>query len=300
MCSMMKAVLVGIDKYDNITNKGCVNDVLAMRDILRFKHSVLEQDIRMVVNGRATYDNILDRLEWLISHSKKTQNLLFYFSGSGTQIPTRDYEIEVGVDAFDEAICPSDFTFNVSNPLFHSFSDLHTIIKEKDKSCRLVIVLDCSYAGNVFSPGMNPSDVVHKAAVKAISTPVDLLSRVPAFNSKSIVDIANLGDRYWGFSNEVLNTEKPLIRHNPITDIPNTIVLNACSEYQVAVEADFKNRYQGAFSYCLQKFLYTHPEFSLRELEESTARYLKSFGFSQIPVFNVGRETNSRKLIISN
>jgi len=298
MCSM-KAVLIGIDSYP-IVNKGCVNDVLAMRDILRFKHSVVEQDIRLLTNKRANTDAILERLEWLIdcSNTQKTQNLLFYFSGNGAQIPNRDYAVDIGVNTFDQVLCPVNFDWDYNPGI--TDSDIQNIISKKNKNCRLVMVFDCSYAGEVFSFGQNPSDVIFKSTTKTISTPVDFLSRVSGFNSNTIVNIVTSGERFWGFVNEANTSEKPSITPRHSIDVPNTILLEACSDYQVAIDADFKTRYQGAFSYCLQKFLYTHPEFSMREVQESTERYLKSFGFSQTPVFNIARETNARRCIITN
>ena len=295
MCSM-KALLVGIDNYD-IPNKGCVNDVLITRYILRLRHSVLEQDIRMLANARATKSAILERLEWLISYSKKVENLFFYFSGNGAQLPLIDYSTGLGASALDEILCPTDFSWNKNNGI--TSDDIYQIIKLKEKTCRLVLVFDCCYAGNVFTLGQNPSDILFHSRSKAIDTPPDILSRINGFDVRKLVEVVGFGERFWGFEKDNNPVEKPTIKNKAFVNAANTIVVSACSDWQIAADANFKNRHQGAFSYCMQKFLYYHPELSIKDLEENTTRYLKSFGFSQFPTFIVGRETNSRKFIIT-
>jgi len=295
----LKALLVGINEYGG-DNKlyGCVNDVLISRDILRIKHGVLEQDIRMLVDARATKDAIMERLEWLISQSKTTKQLFFHYSGHGAQVPNTNYADDAELDSLDEVMCPFDFSW-VTNTWI-SDDDINNLLKKKDKSCRLVMIFDCCHSGTVYRTAMNASDQLYKAKAKAISMPLDMLSRIPRFDVTEAVEIKNEGDRFWGFDNASTKaTEKLPIKQKSALFTPNTIVLSACNDYQTAADANFKTRYQGAFSYCLQKFMYKNPEFSVREVEESTVRYMKSFGFSQNPEFSVSKDTFARKLIIN-
>lgn len=294
----MKAVLVGINKYGGDNDlQGCVNDILITRDILRARHSVLEKDMRVLLDERATKEGILERLDWLVAQSKNDKNLLFHYSGHGAQVPNKDYSFDHEVDGMDEVMCPVDFSW-VDNT-WVSDDDIYNILKSKSKDCRLVMIFDCCHSGTIFRSTMNPSDTVAGSKAKAISTPLDILSRVPQFDVNTAVEVKGLGDRFWGFEEDSKPKDKPLVKETQMTSLVNTVVLTACEEYQTAADASFRTRYQGAFSYCLQKFLYYKPDLSIRELEESSTRYLKSFGFSQNPRFYVGRETNARRLIIS-
>lgn len=294
----MKAVLVGINKYGGGNDlQGCVNDVLITRDILRSRYAVLERDIRMLVDYRATKQAIMERLEWLVSQSKKEKNLLFHYSGHGAQVPNKDYTVDREVDGFDEVMCPVDFDWVASKWI--SDDEIYELLKKKEKDCRLVMIFDCCHSGTVFRNALTANDIVLESKPRCITTPVDIMSRIPQFEAEQVVALNGLGDRFWGFEKQAPTVEKPLVKENPALSLTNTIVLTACEEYQTAADAHFRTRYQGAFSYCLQKFLYYKPELSVKELEESAVRYLKSFGFSQDPIFHVGRETNARRLLIN-
>lgn len=293
----IKALLVGINTYKDSPLKGCVNDVVITRDILKLKYAVLPQDIRMVVDKRATRDSILERLEWLISQSNSNDNLFFQYSGHGAQVPNRDYTIDAEPDGMDEVMCPVDFDW-VKN-IWISDDDINSIISKKNKNCRLVMVFDCCHSGTVYRDVMNSSDIIYESKARSIDTPVDLLSRTSHFNASSVVHTEGHGERFWGFDDAAKPVLKPTAVPKSALFVPNTIILSACADFQTAADANFKSRYQGAFSYCLQKFLYQNPDMSIRDLETSTVRYLKSFGFSQNPEFSVSGGVNARRLIMN-
>ena len=80
-----RALLVGINRYKMAGNnlKGCVNDVTNIRDILIRFYGFKVEDIRVVVDERATKNNIIIRLKWLVTDSKVGDKLLFHYSGHG-------------------------------------------------------------------------------------------------------------------------------------------------------------------------------------------------------------------------
>ena len=81
-----KALLVGLNKYHPSLNadlRGCVNDVETMREILITLFGFDPENIRVIVDSRATYQGIAERLNWLIVDSRKDDELVFHYSGHG-------------------------------------------------------------------------------------------------------------------------------------------------------------------------------------------------------------------------
>jgi hypothetical protein len=75
-----KALLVGVNDYLGVSDlKGCVNDVMNMRDILRTYLGFTNGDIRILIDQRATMEGILHRLERMVDSAKAGDTLIFHF-----------------------------------------------------------------------------------------------------------------------------------------------------------------------------------------------------------------------------
>lgn len=84
------ALLVGINNYGNDHNlKGCINDVTDVKNFLIY-HGWNVNRIKVLVDKQATKDRVLAELRWLVSHCKKTDSLVFHFSGHGGWTLTKD------------------------------------------------------------------------------------------------------------------------------------------------------------------------------------------------------------------
>ena len=116
---MNRALLVGINNYPAQPLRGCVNDVIDMSNFLVESCHFKMDEIRLLVDERATKKNIMDRLGWLLTGVKSGDRIFFQFSGHGAQVPTRNPQGEI--DGLDEVICPVDF----------DWTDPYTI-KDKD------------------------------------------------------------------------------------------------------------------------------------------------------------------------
>jgi metacaspase-1 len=90
--------------------QGCVNDATNVRDILLRYYGFTTNDIRVLVDARATKSAIMDRLNWLVKDAKAGDKLLFHFSGHGSQI--RDRDGDELKDQLDEIICPHDMDWD--------------------------------------------------------------------------------------------------------------------------------------------------------------------------------------------
>ena len=54
-----------------------------------------------------------------------------------------------------------------------------------------------------------------------------------------------------------------------LAELENMVIVSGCQDHQTSADARFGNRYQGALSYCLQRYMYLNPEFSVSELENA-------------------------------
>ncbi|MBU0735127.1 MAG: caspase family protein, partial [Proteobacteria bacterium] len=172
-----RALLVGVNKY-NIPGSdlnGCVNDVTNVRDILLKYFGFDVNDIRVVIDERATKENIMNRLRWLVADAKAGDRLLFHFSGHGSQI--RDRDGDELKDHLDEILCPHDMDWDgryiVDDELGELFSTL-------PKRINLEVLLDCCHSGTgtreAFGIESLPQDLSFKP--KFLTPPADILARV--------------------------------------------------------------------------------------------------------------------------
>jgi uncharacterized caspase-like protein len=104
-----KALLVGINKYPGAALAGCVNDIIDVAQKLVQQFGFKSEEIRLLVDERATTAGILERLNWLVQ-SILGDRVLFYYSGHGAQYPARNDQSEI--DGNLEVICPADFDWS--------------------------------------------------------------------------------------------------------------------------------------------------------------------------------------------
>jgi metacaspase-1 len=106
-----RALLVGINAYPNPANRleGCVNDVYLMSSILQ-ECEFRPEEIRIIVDERATTESILERFHWLLDDVQGGDERVLFYSGHGAQIPT--YDVHGEVDHLDECLVPYDFDWS--------------------------------------------------------------------------------------------------------------------------------------------------------------------------------------------
>src|SRR3954463_10615632 len=100
------ALLIGIDRYPNFCQlSGCVNDVVAMRQVLVDNFDFTESNIAQLLNEEATQESIRASLERLLLRVGKDDILLVQFSGHGSRMRDREGDEP---DGWDETIVPFD------------------------------------------------------------------------------------------------------------------------------------------------------------------------------------------------
>ncbi len=169
-----RALIVGVDQYANYPGlKGCVNDALLVRSVLKSDLGFPNRDIRVLVDERATKDAILYRLESMIRTANEGDILFFYFAGHGSQI--RDRDGDELVDYLDEIICPFDMdwdtrTFIVDDELFELFSLI-------PGGVLFEAILDTCFWGAGVSDSLGPTLGREFAQIRFLPPPLDIAAR---------------------------------------------------------------------------------------------------------------------------
>lgn len=161
-----RALLVGINDYPNPADRleGCVNDVFLMSSLLQ-ESGFAADDIRIVLNERATARGIVERLEWLLDGTEDGQDRVFYYSGHGAQIP--GYGVGEKVDRKDECLVAHDFDWSrehaVTDDQFYEF------YSQLPYGTHFLTIFDCCHSGGMTRDGA--------ARVRGLTPPDDIRHR---------------------------------------------------------------------------------------------------------------------------
>jgi len=257
-----KALLVGINKYKpelGADLQGCVNDVETMHSILTNKYGFMPENIRTIVDERATRQGILDRLKWLLDGAKAGDELVFHYSGHGSQVRDRDGdELE---DQLDEILCPHDLDWD--NPLTDDI--LAAMFKQLPKGVYLTMICDACHSGTM-SRSINPM-----RQARNILPPFDIRSR----SLGQILPKNKMGKK---------QTEGP----------QNHVLLSGCKDSQTSADAYIDGKRQGAFTWSLATAIRENPELTWVELCKKSTELLS--GYTQVPQISGNADLIFRKV----
>ena len=259
-----RALLVGINDYRRVNDlRGCETDVTNLRLLLKRFCGFQNDDVRMLVDSRATKAAIEERLDWLVRGAQPGDSLLFHFSGHGAQIRDRGEQDELR-DGLDELICPHDMDWNGT---FITDDDLRARLRVP-VGVQLEVILDCCHSGSddgelLAAPAGTPavtSDDPRSAKPRFLRPPIDIASR---------------------HEGEALGR-----RSRPFRSIdPEARVLWAgCSDRQTSADASFGGVPAGAFTFFLcQHLRESECAITRSDLLERVRRSLACAGYAQIP-----------------
>jgi hypothetical protein len=258
-----KALLVGLNKYHPMLNadlRGCVNDVENMRDLLMNKFGFEPENIRVIIDDRATRQAIIDRLRWLINGSIAGDELVFHFSGHGSQV--RDRNGDELNDRLDEILCPYDLDW--SNPLTDDI--LAAMLKKLPKGVFFTMICDSCHSGTMTRGGRlgNP----HGEMARFIRPPYDIRSRS--------LD-RELPKRKIG-----IKEKRNKKRGKPDTG-QNHILVSGCRDDQTSADAFINNKYQGAMTWALTKAIKENPGITWNGAHAEAVKTLKAGKYIQEP-----------------
>lgn len=163
-----RALLIGINEYPDpsIRLEGCVNDTFLMSSVLQ-EYGFEADDIRLLLDERATRDAIVDRMEWLVDGMKPDDVRVLFYSGHGAQMPA--YGPTADPDGQDETLVPYDFDW--SDRTAFTDKQFHKFYSQLPYESHLICIFDCCHAegmtrGSSRVRGLDPPDDVRHRALK--------------------------------------------------------------------------------------------------------------------------------------
>lgn len=132
------ALIIGIDEYENLGNlEYAVNDAMAIKDVLINKFGYKEENIKLLINGDATHDNIMDKYYELVNDTATNDSVIVFFAGHGSTYPS--------LQGNKGYLIPCDGTETKMNSLisWNDFIGGSDIIKAK----HIFYIMDACYSG---------------------------------------------------------------------------------------------------------------------------------------------------------
>ncbi len=254
-----KALIVGINKYDPALNadlNGCVNDSYNIINILT-KFGFDENDMNILRDYNATKANILAGLDSLVSGVVTGDQLVFYYSGHGSQV--RDIDGDEISDNLDEIICPTDLDWN--DPLTDDI--LAASFKQVPEGAQLTFVCDSCNSGGISGSGGPSRFALGGDDKRFLEPPPEVQSII---DMKPVLSVNKIGQKaITGISTQ---------RH---------ILFAASSESSYSYEGNFNGKTQGAFTWNFCKTVRGNPTLQWSEYERIVRQRLASQGYPQEP-----------------
>lgn len=294
----LKALVIGIDHYADPNNNlsGCVNDAYLVSSVLQETGFPVEC-IRLLLNERATTDEIRNRLEWLLSGVRDGDICYLHFSGHGAQIPA--YGDDEVVDHLDECLCPHDFDFTPERAIVDNW--FYELYSQLPYDARFIATLDCCHSGGLTRAGQQrvrgldlPDDIRHRALrwdselqrwVPRELPAVNAFTKRPEYagpdaNTRRIgraVPLRSLSDR-------AFNQVRTNLGHNG-PYLP--MLYEACRESELAEEYRDGNKSFGAFTYALMTSLRDtrkrNQAVTFSGLLQRSMQLMRTLGYRQTP-----------------
>ena len=301
--TLLKALLVGINSYPIKPLRGCVNEVLQIKNLLENRFGFSEANIRVLLNEDANLEAIQASLAWLAqeeveapnhtsrgSGSKKTEARdeaslrVFHFSGHGTYVVDLNGDEP---DGRDECLVPFDF----STAGMLTDDALKELYDRFPRSGNLTLVMDCCHAGSVDKEAGR--DVVTRFLPISLEEQESIDAAAHQFGQNQrqfiVEEISRLRDS--GLSDNELNGEISRLvdqfqkqRFGDLRLRDGNVLLAACRPDQQAADALLSGDYHGAFTYCLVRTAeQARGTLPYNDLLQGTAHKMNTLGFTQIP-----------------
>jgi hypothetical protein len=310
-----RALLVGINEYPNAADRleGCVNDVFTVSALLQ-EIGFAPEEIRVVLDDRATKQGIMERLEWLLSSVADDPNdqRFFFYSGHGAQIPV--YGQGDRTDHLDECLVPHDFDWTSESAFTDDeFFELYSQLPYR---ARFVAMFDCCHSGGMTRDGgakvrglAPPDDIRHRSLFWDAAEGMWRERALPDANEDLSADRARVAYVGRSGASHRLGRAIPLRRlrnreydreHKQARQaaraagVPRAgenngpympVILQACEEGELAYEYRHGVTAHGAFTFLLDRILREHRAKGLtfEQLTTQVTARLGKLGYEQTP-----------------
>ncbi len=261
-----RAFLVGIDRYlsPNVPRlHGCLNDVSNIRNILKTHLGFTNREIRVLVDDRATKDQILHRLRWMVHLAGPGDHMVFFYAGHGSRVLDRNGD-ELS-DRMDEIICPYDMNWDDGYIRDDDLDRIFEPLAGRD-DLLLEVVFDSCNSGSatrllshIALPG---ADTGHPPVSRYLPPPLDIESR---FEGET----------------EILGSPRGF---RSVRSTRSHVFWSASREDQLSSEIHIDGRYTGAFThYFCRHIRETGGNITRSGLLERVRNSLRWNGLSQVP-----------------
>lgn len=253
--SSKRALVVGVNKYDPALEcdlNGCVNDMNNIANTLIGSFGFSSDDVVRLSDYDATKANIIAELDKLVLNSSEGDQLVFYFSGHGSQVPDTNGD---EIDKLDEILCPTDLDWN------DPFTDdiIANAFKQVPTGAHLTFLCDSCHSGTVSRISLPPSG---KGGKRFLDPPEELLNQ---FIGKDL-PINKMG-------------QKALVG----VQTQRHILFAGCAEDNYSYEGRFGGVIQGAFTWNFCDLAKKRPHSIWRDIENRVSNRLRKQGYFQVP-----------------
>lgn len=236
------ALLVGVGGYERVSWRleGPPNDVAAMKSLLRAKWGFSEQNIKDLVDARATRTATLNALAALVANMKPGDVGFFYFSGHGTSFfDTKALRDKAAVfDPNSGALVPYDGKIGTATEVYGSLivgsRDIRPLLAKVPSGASMFVVFDSCYSGGsarslveLPTRGIPPSEFAGKAVSDDDLAAFGVASVKPT--TKPILRMEATANDAWPYSNvlyisaaskmeQAIDINQQLLREHPTVD----------------------------------------------------------------------------------
>lgn len=287
------AVLVGCN-YPNTPNElhGCINDVVAMRDVLVTRFGLDPSHIELLTDAHGslimpTGANIKRALHQMVDKAEPGDVLFFHYSGHGTRIPSLSHDHHSGKD---EAIVPCDFNLITD-------VDFRQLVNRIPRGAIFTIFSDSCHSGGLIDKEkeqIGPSSTTTTTGTTTLSgkpktIPFETILQHLAASTR--IDTADVGTHLvhsFG-DNASLRFRLPLHELNLFRRLKadEGILLSGCQANETSADVDPAQgggKAYGAFSNAVQMVLRENPSpLSNREIVLLARKVLQAHRFQQHP-----------------
>ncbi|MGH7496599.1 MAG: caspase family protein [bacterium] len=284
---LKKALLIGINEYPDVPLRGCVNDVMQMKEALIDLFGFAPENIQMILDREATQKGVVEGLDWLAQGGNEQAVRVFHYAGHGHFVPDKSGDEP---DGADEALVPYDHERNG----YLIDDHLKELYDRFPANGNLTLIMDCCHSGT------NQRDVEHDVIYRFL--PVSYADRKAIAEAKRKFLQAQrefvLREMKQFKSQKTLRGpdeefEKRVMaamqsfkkqRYGDHRVREGNVLIAACQSDQKAADAKFDKTYHGAFTFFLVKLLReTEGRIPHLELVQKLGDLLDDHDFKQIP-----------------
>ena len=292
-----RALLIGINKYPNAGDQleGCVNDTYLVSAMLQ-ERGFAAEDIRVLLDERATADAIRERLDWLLDDAEDGAERVLFYSGHGAQMP--GYNASEKVDHVDECLVPWNFAWTKDTAI--TDDDFFARYRDLPFNARFFAMFDCCHSGGIHRDG--------GPRVRGLQPPDDIRHRLLEWNAREQMwrqrPLEPINPDFGGTEKErkkfmgsnqatyrlgrgmrgrllTQHTYRQLPRGERGPYLP--VIIEACQEDKLSYEYRHGATSYGAFTFSFVKDLRQRRNATFVEAVDRAAATLKNLEFDQVP-----------------